>query len=197
MPYEVADEGLRGMAPALPCMKTRMRSHVLSASLVALALLAQTAGYAQTRETLFIGQFLTLDPAHPSAEALVAANGRIVMVGSRADAERLVPSAAPRVRIRGVAVPGLADAHIHVTSGGEPAARLNLQGLSKAQVLQRVETSARHAAPGEWIRGGGWDEGFWQPSTFPTAGGDGAGGAGRPPGAGAADGPHTRGHTQV
>ena len=170
MPYEVADEGLRGLAPSPPCMKTRMRPRVLSAPLVALALLAQTAGYAQTRETLFIGQFLTLDPAHPSAEALVAANGRIVMVGSRADAERLVPSAAPRVRIRGVAVPGLADAHIHVTSVGERLARLNLQGLSKAQVLQRVETSARHAAPGEWIRGGGWDEGFWQPSTFPTAG---------------------------
>ena len=40
-------------------------------------------------DAIFIGQFLTLDPGHPRAEAIAVSAGRIVAVGSKAEVEAL------------------------------------------------------------------------------------------------------------
>ncbi len=122
-----------------------------------------------TPDEIFIGQFLTLDPENPNAEAIAVSAGRIVAIGSKSEVEALAAKATRRIQISGVALPGFADAHTHPELFGEQLDRLNLRGLTKAQTLARVAEAARFTPPGGWILGGGWDQGFWQPATFPTA----------------------------
>jgi len=120
-------------------------------------------------DTIFIGEFLTLDPSHPTAEAVAVSAGRIIAIGSRAEVEALATKDTRKIRVDGFALPGFADAHIHVAGVGEQLERLDLRGLTKAEILLKVREAARSAPSGSWITGGGWDEGFWHPSEFPTA----------------------------
>jgi predicted amidohydrolase YtcJ len=137
----------------------------LSATLV----FASNQSQSPPPDVIFVGQFLTLDPDNPQVEAIAVSAGRIVAVGSKSQVEAIAAKATRRIQISGVALPGLADAHIHPELLGEQLDRLNLRGLTKAEILARVAEAARSAPPGEWIFGGGWDQGFWQPATFPTA----------------------------
>jgi predicted amidohydrolase YtcJ len=120
-------------------------------------------------DTIFIGHFITLDRAHPEAEAIAVSSGRIVGVGSRSQVESLADKNTKRINFSGVGLPGFADAHVHVEGTGEQLEKLDLRGLTKAKILTRIAEAARVAPPGEWISGGGWDQGFWQPPEFPTA----------------------------
>ena len=120
-------------------------------------------------DTIFIGEILTLDRSHPKAEAMAVSAGRIVAIGSRSEVDALATKNTLKVTINGVALPGFADAHIHVAGVGEQLEKLNLRGLTKAEVLAKVAEAARTSPNGSWITGGGWDEGFWHPEAFPTA----------------------------
>jgi predicted amidohydrolase YtcJ len=110
-----------------------------------------------------------LDPSLPEVEAVAVAGTRIVAVGSRSEVEPLADPETRRIAISGVALPGLADAHVHVLGLGHQLETLDLRGLTKEQVLERVAAAVRSQAPGAWVFGQGWDEGFWQPAVFPTA----------------------------
>jgi predicted amidohydrolase YtcJ len=123
-------------------------------------------------DTIFTGEFITLDPSHPRVEAVAVKDGRITAVGTRAAIAGLAGSNTRTMTLAGVAVPGWADAHVHdadtrgQTMPGEP---LNLRGMTKPQILQRVADLAGSAPAGQEITGEGWDEGFFEPPVFPTA----------------------------
>lgn len=119
--------------------------------------------------TVYTGTFVTLDTARPRAEAVAVRAGIIVAVGARRDVDAAAGPGATHVALPGTVLPGLADAHVHVAMLGEVLETLNLRGLSKAQLLTRVRDAARVASAGAWIRGGGWDQAFWTPATFPLA----------------------------
>ena len=138
-------------------------------TLLATPVLGQHQSRSSKPDTIFIGQFLTLDPGHPQAEAIAVSAGRIVAVGSRSEVEALANKDTRKISIPGVALPGFADAHIHVEGIGEQLERLDLRGLSKAQILEKVAEAVHSAPPGGWIYGEGWDQGFWRPAVFPTA----------------------------
>jgi predicted amidohydrolase YtcJ len=120
-------------------------------------------------DTIFVGQFITLDASRPRAEAVGVKDGRIVSVGSRADVDRARSAGTAIIEIPGVALPGFADAHVHLASLGQQLERLDLRGLTKQQVLERVGAAAREAPPGALVSGSGWDQGFFRPPVFPTA----------------------------
>ena len=120
-------------------------------------------------DTIFVGHFITLDASRPRAEAVGVKNGRIVSVGSRSEVERGRSGPAATIEIPGVALPGFADAHVHLASLGQQLERLDLRGLTKEQVLERVGAAAREAPPGALVSGSGWDQGFFSPPVFPTA----------------------------
>jgi len=120
-------------------------------------------------DTIFIGQFLTLDQSHPAAEAIAVAGDRIVAVGSQSEVEALAKQSTRKITFSGVALPGFADAHVHVGGIGAELDKLSLRGLTKEEILAKVAEAVRSAPPGGWISGEGWDEGFWRPSVFPTA----------------------------
>ena len=75
----------------------------------------------------------------------------------------------PKGRRPGVALPGFADAHVHVESLGAQLESLDLRGLGKSAILARIAAAAGPAPPGSWVVGSGWDQGFWHPADFPTA----------------------------
>jgi len=158
----------------------RAHEHSSRSRTVCAALVAAVAGFlcahcsevrtqAESPEAIFVGQFITLDPAHPRVEAVAVKKGRIVAAGSRADVERLGSPATRTIQIPGVGLPGFADAHVHLSALGQQLERLNLRGLSKEQILAKVAEAARATPPGDWIEGDGWDQGFFQPPVFPSA----------------------------
>lgn len=122
-----------------------------------------------TPDVIFRGHFITLDPSHPRVDAVAAAKGRIVALGSVAEVERLATPATRSVDIPGIAVPGFTDAHAHLSSVGQQLERLDLRELTKEQILEKVRDATRNAAHGAWIEGGGWDQGFFHPAVFPSA----------------------------
>ncbi|MEV4343584.1 amidohydrolase [Actinoplanes sp. NPDC049596] len=103
------------------------------------------------------GPIYTMDPAAPWAEAMAVTGGRITAVG---DAAAVRPLAGPGTLIveagDGMVMPGIVDAHNHVSTGGQQAAwELSLPPvLSLRELLDGVGATARAAAAGDWVIGG-------------------------------------------
>jgi predicted amidohydrolase YtcJ len=122
----------------------------------------------ETADVVFNGPIVTLDPSRPRAKALAVRGGRILAVGDVSSLEPFVGPGTERIELPGVAVPGLADAHAHASGFGTQLATLDLRSLDKAEIVARVKELAGSTPEGEWIVGGGWDEGHFQPAEFPT-----------------------------
>jgi predicted amidohydrolase YtcJ len=129
--------------------------------------LTQTA--AKPDLVLLNGNFITMNPQQPSAEAVAIKDGRILWVGSTADAAKQFAGAVETTDLNGAPVlPGFIDAHGHLMSLGENSLKLDLKGVSTPQeVARRVREKANNLRTGEWILGWGWDEGKWA-SNYPT-----------------------------
>jgi len=66
-------------------------------------------------------------------------------------------------------VPGLVDAHVHLSGIGAREATLNLEGVTSLDAfLAAVKAEAATKKAGEWVKGRGWIETFWKPPVFPT-----------------------------
>ncbi|HJS75498.1 MAG TPA: amidohydrolase [Vicinamibacteria bacterium] len=137
------------------------------AGVLALSFVIQTPR--ETADVLLVGPILTLDANRPRASALAIRGGRILAVGERSSLEPYVGPGTETIELPGIAVPGLADAHAHASGLGEQLATLDLRGLRKPEILARVLEVAARVPEGEWILGGGWDEGHFRPAEFPTA----------------------------
>ncbi len=110
------------------------------------------------------GPVITLDAESRVAEAVAVRGERVAAVGTAAEIEALAGPGTRRVDLAGRAVtPGLMDAHMHFASGG--ANRLynldlsypNVENIADVQAM--VAEQAGRVGEGEWVRGGGWDEG--------------------------------------
>src|SRR6266508_474702 len=117
------------------------------------------------------GRITTFDPQRPEAEALLAVDGHVELVGSTADV-RAAASRLPNVEMLDLAgrraVPGFTDSHIHFVNYGLNLERVELTGApSLAVVQQRIAAAVRAAGPGEWVRGWGWDHSVWTDPRFP------------------------------
>ena len=120
-------------------------------------------------DSIFVGRILTLDPIQPATGAIAVLDGRIVATGERETVTALAGSRTQIVELPGVAVPGWIDAHVHVSGLGKFLETLNVQGLNKRQIREKVAALAAGSAPGEWIVGQGWDEGYFDTRADPTA----------------------------
>ncbi|MGH9801632.1 MAG: amidohydrolase family protein, partial [Blastocatellia bacterium] len=117
------------------------------------------------------GNVYTVNEAQPKAEAIAVKYGRIVFVGSNADAKKYEDKKSTNVvDLKGATVvPGLADAHYHFSGVGFREMNLNLEGaVSLEDFLARIKARVDKAKPGEWVTGRGWIETFWKPQAFPT-----------------------------
>lgn len=104
-------------------------------------------------------------------EALAVAGGRVLALGTRAEVEAL---RGPGTRVvdlgGGIALPGLADAHLHLVRYGLFRSRLDLAGVrSLGELRERLAAAAARTPAGEWILGQGWLEDGWPEGRLPTA----------------------------
>ena len=110
------------------------------------------------------GHVRTQDAAAPRAEAVAVRDGRFVAVGS---AREVDPLRGPRTRVidldGGMAVPGMADAHVHPNHGGLAMIRCELHGdplqRSIDDYLGVISAYATANPERPWILGGGWSMG--------------------------------------
>ncbi|HWG91535.1 MAG TPA: amidohydrolase [Candidatus Thermoplasmatota archaeon] len=115
-------------------------------------------------------RILTMDPAKPQAEALALRGGRLVAVGSRAEAEALKGPGTEVIDAGGrVLLPGFVDAHTHLVQYGMQLLRLNLGTVrSVEECLERVKERAQMTMQGGWVVGHSWDEMKWDRPLVPT-----------------------------
>jgi predicted amidohydrolase YtcJ len=104
------------------------------------------------------GVVYTVDSTRPWAEALAVSDGRIVFVGTDADAAAWVGRGTRVIDLGGAMVlPGFHDTHVHPVTGGIELGACNLNDLAtRDAVMARIAQCARDAPAGEWVRGGGW-----------------------------------------
>ena len=109
-------------------------------------------------KTLFYGGDVITMAQPPTAQALLAENGRIAAVG---DAAELWALAGPcrEVNLEGAALlPGFVDAHGHFSQMAAAQLQVNLEGAESAEeIRRRVKTFLEeHPAPaGQWVAGRG------------------------------------------
>lgn len=116
------------------------------------------------------GNIYTVDEKSPHAQAIAVRAGKILFVGSNEDAQKLAGPDTKVVDLAGLTVvPGLTDAHCHLSGVGARELEFNLEGTNSLQdFLNKIKERVAKAKPGEWITGRGWIETYWKPQSFPT-----------------------------
>jgi len=116
------------------------------------------------------GHIYTVDNSRPQVSALAVRGGRVLFVGSDAEAKALAGPSTRVIDLRGATVfPGFTDAHAHLLGLGNMLQRVNLAGSkSYDEVIARVKAWAKDVKPGEWIQGRGWDQNRWAVKEFPS-----------------------------
>ena len=116
------------------------------------------------------GNLVTLDPAHPHAQAAAVKNGVILRLGS--DTE-ILPLATPETALVDLGgrltLPGFCDSHLHLLSFGYSLEKINLDSCASREELVSAARTFAEAHPHlKWIQGRGWNNERWQSTAFPT-----------------------------
>jgi hypothetical protein len=118
---------------------------------------------------LYNGNIYTGEAAQPRAEAVLAVGGRIAYVGDTAEAMRQAPEGAQQVDLAGATVlPGVADAHAHLSGIGWRELHFDLTGVESLAAMQQRVRDRSATDRSAWIVGRGWIESKWTPAAFPT-----------------------------
>ena len=108
------------------------------------------------------------DESNPAPAAFAVRNGRFIFTGSMDGAMALRGPVTRLLDASGSTIlPGLIDAHIHLTNMGlrlEQAALENAESFE--EVVARTVTFAQ-TSDDEWIVGRGWDQSLWPGKTLP------------------------------
>jgi predicted amidohydrolase YtcJ len=116
------------------------------------------------------GNVYTANDRQPTAGAVAVMGDRIIFVGSNIEAQKYVGKNTRVIDLGGkTMLPGLTDAHQHLSGVGFREMTLNLEGImSLEEFLAKVKERIKQKQPGEWVTGRGWIETFWKPPVFPT-----------------------------
>jgi predicted amidohydrolase YtcJ len=116
---------------------------------------------------LYNGKIHTQDDQQPIVSALAIRDGKVVALGADDDLD----GAGQRVNLGGrVVIPGLIDAHAHLSWYADTLHYVDLRGTtSPKEAVERVAERVRTTPAGEWVRGHGWVQESWPGGAFPTA----------------------------
>jgi len=119
---------------------------------------------------LLNGKIWTVNDAQPRAEAVACLGSRIVAVGSDDEIRKWVGAATQVIDLGGkLVLPGFNDAHVHLFSGGQNLAGVQLRDArSEDEFRLRIAKYAANQPAGRWITGGDWDHENWTPARLPT-----------------------------
>jgi hypothetical protein len=105
------------------------------------------------------GKIVTVDPDESIAEAVAVKHGRIIVVGSNSEAERLIGGDTRVIDLGGrTVIPGLIDSHCHMMSVGvQRTLNVDLSeeaGVhSIADLVERLKARSKETPKGEWVTG--------------------------------------------
>jgi hypothetical protein len=128
--------------------------------------LALIANIAHAADTIVINaKVITVDPAHPSAQAFVFDNGHFTAVGTNAEILKLKTSSTKVIDLKGKTVtPGFNDAHLHpqaIFDENSPYYRVWL-GADRVKTMDELVASLKRKAaitpPGNAISGYGYND---------------------------------------
>lgn len=143
----------------------------IAVAIVAAFAMSPSAPQVGTADLVFKnGNIYTVNEKQPTAEAVAIKADRIVFVGSNRDVQKYVGKKTRVVDLHGeTMLPGMTDAHHHLSGVGFREMTLNLEGITNLQdFLAKVKERVDQKQPGEWVTGRGWIETFWTPPVFPT-----------------------------
>jgi predicted amidohydrolase YtcJ len=103
-------------------------------------------------------------------EAVAAEDGRVVAAGTRRSVLRSSAKGVARIDLGGrLAVPGLTDAHLHLTETARDFVSLDLTGCASiAEMGRRVRAWSEHHPDGPVV-GSGWDQDRLRERRYPTS----------------------------
>ena len=122
---------------------------------------------------IYTGEGLGQDKPQ-TVQAMAVGHGKVLAVGSDAEIKRM---AGPQTRMVNLntggkwtfVFPGFDDAHTHLGEAGRTKLNVDLTGTqSLANMLARVQGTAKATAAGRWLTGGNWDQTLWARKTLPT-----------------------------
>jgi predicted amidohydrolase YtcJ len=114
------------------------------------------------------GVLHTVDEANESARAFAVRDERFCFVGSADGALALCGPSTELIDADGLTVlPGLIDAHLHLTNLGLTLDQVDLRGVASVEELIE-RTKAFAGARDGWIFGRGWDDSRWPGREFPS-----------------------------
>lgn len=105
------------------------------------------------------GAIYTLDASRRWAQAAAIADGRILYVGTDAEAQAFAGAGTRVLDLQGrMVLPGFHDSHVHPVYGGIELGQCNLHGLeSQEQIFEAIQRCVEARPQAAWIVGGGWD----------------------------------------
>ena len=114
-------------------------------------------------DLLFLGgNIITMDPGKPAAQAVAIKEGRFWKVGKDEEVKALGGRKTKMIALKGRTVtPGFIDSHQHLSQVATNLLQVDCSPKSCksiGQLLDRVRRDAQKKAPGEWIRGNGYDD---------------------------------------
>ncbi len=104
-----------------------------------------------------------------AVRAFAVRDGRFIHVGSIEEAMALRRPSTEVLDARGSTVlPGLIDAHLHLTNLGLKLRQVDLDGVESPEALVERTASFAQSSGDEWIFGRGWDEYHWPVRALPS-----------------------------
>ena len=106
------------------------------------------------------GKIVTIDKNNPGAEAVAIKGDKIIAAGSNEEIGKYINTGVTKILdLKGkLALPGFNDAQIHFVGGVASLLKINLNGVTALEEIQRrVKEKAKQIEDGEWIFGRGWD----------------------------------------
>src|SRR6185503_3925973 len=123
-------------------------------------------------DMLITGRVATLggDSGFGWVEAIGIRGGRVAFAGSEVDLETRADPFTERIRLDPdqVAIPGLTDAHLHLTQAALASRHVDLgDAATLDDGLERLRAAHERLPDGAWLEGHGWDSDRW--GSWPTA----------------------------
>lgn len=117
-------------------------------------------GLRQPTLVLLNGNIVTMDPAHPRAQAVAIWEGRFLAVGTNTDVIRLAGPLTRRIDLaHRTVVPGFIDAHSHPASSGlMHLTQIDCDLRSIEAIQAAVRERAARTPLGEWVLGFKYDD---------------------------------------
>ena len=109
---------------------------------------------------LFNGNFWTVDPRQPRAQAVAIARGRFLAIGSNEEILTFASGKAKKLDLGGKSVlPGFIDAHTHPVEAGLGHLRMvDCDLRSIAEILKALRERAAKTRTGQWVQGFKYDD---------------------------------------